>query len=37
MIMQKITFITGNQDKADYLAKYMEMEIDHVKIDLDEI
>ncbi len=33
----KITFITGNQDKADYLARHLGFHIDHVKIDLDEI
>ncbi|MFA6383501.1 MAG: non-canonical purine NTP pyrophosphatase, partial [Parcubacteria group bacterium] len=35
--MKKITFITGNQSKADYLANYLGLPIDHVKIDLDEI
>lgn len=35
--MQTITFITGNQKKADYLAKYLGFPIEHVKIDLDEI
>lgn len=34
---KKITFITGNQNKADYLAKYLGHPVDHVKIDLDEI
>lgn len=32
-----ITFITGNQSKADYLAKYLGLPVDHVKLDLDEI
>ncbi len=32
-----ITFITGNQKKADYLAKYLGHPVDHVKLDLDEI
>lgn len=32
-----ITFITGNQNKADYLAKYLERPVDHIKVDLDEI
>lgn len=32
-----ITFITGNQNKADYLAKYLGFSIDHVKLDLDEL
>ena len=30
-------FITGNQHKADYLAKLLEMPLDHQKVDLDEI
>lgn len=32
-----ITFITGNQFKADYLAKYLGFSVDHHKLDLDEI
>ncbi len=32
-----ITFITWNQKKADYLAKYLWIEVLHQKIDLDEI
>ena len=35
--MQTITFITGNQKKADYLAQYLGLNIEHVKLDLDEI
>jgi inosine/xanthosine triphosphate pyrophosphatase family protein len=35
--MQTIIFITGNQKKADYLAKYLGLSIEHEKIDLDEI
>ena len=35
--MQSITFITGNQKKADYLAKYLGFAIEHEKIDLDEL
>jgi non-canonical purine NTP pyrophosphatase (RdgB/HAM1 family) len=35
--MKKIIFITGNQNKADYLGKYLGIPIDHKKIDLDEI
>lgn len=35
--MKNVTFITGNQSKADYLARYLEHEVDHVKLDLDEI
>ena len=32
-----LTFVTGNQNKADYLAKYLGVAIDHRKLDLDEI
>lgn len=35
--MANITFITGNQNKADYLAKYLGHAVDHVKLDLEEI
>jgi non-canonical purine NTP pyrophosphatase (RdgB/HAM1 family) len=35
--MKKITFITGNQAKADYLAKYLGFSVEHVKLDLEEI
>ncbi len=35
--MANVTFITGNQAKADYLAKYLGVEIAHQKVDLDEI
>lgn len=35
--MQEITFITGNQKKADYLAKYLGFPVKHVKLDLDEL
>lgn len=35
--MQQITFITGNQKKADYLAKYIGLPIVHRKINLDEL
>ena len=35
--MQVVTFITGNQDKADYLAKYLGFPVEHQKLDLDEI
>lgn len=35
--MSKVTFITGNQNKADYLARLLGMGIDHQKVDLDEI
>lgn len=32
-----ITFITGNQHKADYLAKYLVMPLRHQKVELDEL
>lgn len=32
-----VTFITGNQNKADYLAKLLGMPIEHHKLELDEI
>lgn len=32
-----ITFITGNQSKADYLAKYLGHPVEHQKLDLDEL
>ncbi len=32
-----VTFITGNQSKADYLARYLGLPVDHVKLDLDEL
>ena len=35
--MKNVIFITGNQDKADYLAKYLGYHVDHIKLDLDEI
>ncbi len=35
--MKKIVFVTGNQNKADYLAKFLNHPMDHQKIDLDEI
>ena len=35
--MKEVTFITGNQAKADYLAKYLEHPVEHVKLELDEI
>ena len=36
-VSMNITFITGNQNKADYLARYLGYSVSHVKIDLDEI
>ncbi|MBU0614102.1 non-canonical purine NTP pyrophosphatase [Patescibacteria group bacterium] len=35
--MANVTFITGNQSKADYLSKYLGHPVDHVKLNLDEI
>jgi inosine triphosphate pyrophosphatase len=35
--MTDLTFITGNQHKADYLAKWLDMDVPHHKLDLDEI
>ena len=35
--MANVTFITGNQSKADYLSKYLDHSVDHIKLDLDEI
>lgn len=30
-------FITGNQNKADYLSKLLDVQLEHLKVDLDEI
>ena len=35
--MTKVTFITGNPKKAEFLAKYLGLVVAHQKIDLDEI
>lgn len=35
--MREITFITGNQKKAEHLAKYLGFPVKHVKLDLDEL
>ena len=35
--MTKVTFITGNQGKADFLAKYVDYPVEHQKVDIDEI
>ena len=35
--MKEITFITGNQKKAEYLEKYLGIKVAHLKLDLDEI
>jgi non-canonical purine NTP pyrophosphatase (RdgB/HAM1 family) len=35
--MADVTFITGNQNKADYLAKFLGLPVRHQKVDLDEL
>jgi len=35
--MSNLTFITGNQAKADYLAKYLEFPVAHQKLEMDEL
>jgi non-canonical purine NTP pyrophosphatase (RdgB/HAM1 family) len=35
--MKPPVFITGNEGKAKYLAKYLGVELEHIKLDLDEI
>jgi len=35
--MKPVTFITGNQNKADYLARYLGHPVNHLKINLDEL
>ncbi len=35
--MKEIVFITGNQNKADYLAKFLGFPVEHQKLDLDEL
>jgi non-canonical purine NTP pyrophosphatase (RdgB/HAM1 family) len=35
--MAKVTFVTGNQNKADFLAKFLGHPVHHIKLDLDEI
>jgi len=35
--MKDLTFITGNQNKADFLAKHLGRPVAHHKLDLDEI
>ena len=32
-----VTFITGNQSKADYLSDFLGHPVDHIKLNLDEI
>ncbi|NTW14797.1 MAG: non-canonical purine NTP pyrophosphatase [Candidatus Moranbacteria bacterium] len=34
---KRITFVTGNPAKADYLAKYLGFPVEHRKLDLDEL
>lgn len=36
-MIEELTFITGNQNKADFLAKYLGLPVSHRKLDLDEI
>lgn len=35
--MKEVVFITGNQGKADFLAKWLGHPVEHIKLDLDEI
>lgn len=35
--MKAVVFITGNQAKADYLAKFLGHPVEHMKVELDEI
>ena len=35
--MTDAIFITGNQSKADYLAKYLGLPVEHQKVELEEI
>lgn len=35
--MKSLTFITGNQHKADYLARFLGEHVAHHKLDLDEL
>ncbi len=35
--MQRLVFITGNQYKADFLAKWLGQPVEHRKLDLEEI
>jgi len=35
--MTNVTFVTGNQNKADYLSKCLELPLSHLRINLDEI
>lgn len=35
--MKDVVFITGNQAKADYLARFLGHPVEHIKLELDEI
>lgn len=35
--MRNVTFITGNQNKADYFSRQMGVDIPHVKVELEEL
>jgi len=35
--MNNVVFITGNQHKADYLAKWLDITLEHQRVDLTEI
>ena len=35
--MSKVTFISGNAKKAEFLAKYLGFEVPHIKLELDEL
>lgn len=35
--MHNLTFITGNQKKADFLAKWLGIDMAHQKVMLDEL
>lgn len=35
--MKEVLFITGNQYKADYLSRWLDMPVAHQKVDLDEL
>src|SRR3989344_1808702 len=35
--MSKVTFISGNTKKAEFLAKYLGFEVPHIKLELDEL
>ena len=36
-LISNVLFVTGNQRKADYLAKLLGVELEHRKLDLEEI